>query len=102
MILDLRRNKLGALSDALAELRANRRNTQFYGLVSYLNLSPEAQRAVRYDVGDETVGVAANGHKMVYTVIRYYQDGSAWTRSYNAYCTDDCRACASGEVLPDW
>lgn len=54
--------------------------------------------------------VAINGHRMVAPVTgwdyyRAYQDDGPLrlrSTSYNAGCTDDCGACASGEDLPDW
>ena len=53
-------------------------------------------------IGDTKVMVAMNGHLMEYNVVGYYSDGSARTSSWDAMCTENCRACADGEPLPDW
>lgn len=53
---------------------------------------------------------AINGHRMVAPVTGwdYYlahedeQGPRPKSTSWNARCTDDCRACGGGEVLPDW
>ena len=45
---------------------------------------------------------AFNGHVMV-AHTGYWDRADRWVWVYfNAYCADDCPACAEGEPLPDW
>jgi hypothetical protein len=49
-------------------------------------------------VGDEYTGIATNGHRMVYTVAGFYEDGTPRAANGSAYHADNCPCIAQAEA----
>jgi hypothetical protein len=49
-------------------------------------------------VGDEYTGIATNGHRMVYTVAGFYEDGTPRAANGSAYHADTCPCVTEAET----
>ncbi|MFJ6508673.1 hypothetical protein [Streptomyces sp. NPDC091879] len=107
---------LGAV-DAYTDGEAFDRTPFLADLLRVLAYRPELSDALRWGredgtaarptapaplvVGDEYTGIATNGHRMVYTVAGFYEDGTPRAANGSAYHADTCPCVAQAEEEAD-